>query len=162
MSVRLGEHRGQSALIARSTDPCLLPTPAQCLCLPLCESHCHISLPACPVPAARFPDLFSRPTCKRSGDPGFERTMQYRNVCLEVASPIPCPRRSSPPVRSKPALEPLYRRLRLPEGRLELMTGIRQRRFWPARHAAQREQRRDRAEKAICAGRARQAATSAC
>jgi 3-oxoacyl-[acyl-carrier-protein] synthase-3 len=28
-------------------------------------------------------------------------------------------------------LEPLYRRLRLPEGRLELMTGIRERRFWP-------------------------------
>ncbi len=29
-------------------------------------------------------------------------------------------------------LEPLYRRLRLPEGRLELMTGIRERRFWEA------------------------------
>jgi 3-oxoacyl-[acyl-carrier-protein] synthase-3 len=29
-------------------------------------------------------------------------------------------------------LEPLYRRLRLPAGRLELMTGIRERRFWPA------------------------------
>lgn len=28
-------------------------------------------------------------------------------------------------------LEPLYSRLRLPQGRLELMTGIRQRRFWP-------------------------------
>lgn len=28
-------------------------------------------------------------------------------------------------------LAPLYRRLRLPEGRLELMTGIRERRFWP-------------------------------
>lgn len=27
-------------------------------------------------------------------------------------------------------LQPLYQRLRLPEGRLELMTGIRQRRFW--------------------------------
>lgn len=29
------------------------------------------------------------------------------------------------------ALTPLYRRLRLPEGRLELMTGIHERRFWP-------------------------------
>jgi 3-oxoacyl-[acyl-carrier-protein] synthase-3 len=29
-------------------------------------------------------------------------------------------------------LAPLYSRLRLPEGRLELMTGIRERRFWPA------------------------------
>lgn len=28
-------------------------------------------------------------------------------------------------------LEPAYQRLRLPEGRLELMSGIRQRRFWP-------------------------------
>lgn len=28
-------------------------------------------------------------------------------------------------------LRPLYERLRLPEGRLELMTGIRERRFWP-------------------------------
>ena len=28
-------------------------------------------------------------------------------------------------------LAPLYRRLRLPEGRLELMSGIAQRRFWP-------------------------------
>jgi len=28
-------------------------------------------------------------------------------------------------------LEPLYRRLKLPEGRLELMSGIRQRRLWP-------------------------------
>ena len=29
-------------------------------------------------------------------------------------------------------LRPLYSRLRLPEGRLELMTGIRERRFWPS------------------------------
>lgn len=31
-------------------------------------------------------------------------------------------------------LKPLYERLKLPEGRLELMTGIRERRFWPADH----------------------------
>ena len=29
-------------------------------------------------------------------------------------------------------LLPLYQRLKLPQGRLELMTGIRERRFWPA------------------------------
>jgi 3-oxoacyl-[acyl-carrier-protein] synthase-3 len=29
-------------------------------------------------------------------------------------------------------LQPLYERLKLPQGRLELMTGIRERRFWPA------------------------------
>ncbi len=29
-------------------------------------------------------------------------------------------------------LEPVYERLKLPKGRLELMTGIRERRFWPA------------------------------
>jgi len=31
-------------------------------------------------------------------------------------------------------LAPLYQRLRLPEGRLELMTGIRERRFWPGNY----------------------------
>lgn len=31
-------------------------------------------------------------------------------------------------------LGPLYSRLKLPQGRLELMTGIRERRFWPASH----------------------------
>ena len=35
-------------------------------------------------------------------------------------------------------LAPLYQRLRLPEGRLELMTGIRERRFWPADHLPSR------------------------
>ena len=40
-------------------------------------------------------------------------------------------------------LAPLYERLRLPAGRLELMTGIRERRFWPAGHAAQRQEHRE-------------------
>ena len=31
-------------------------------------------------------------------------------------------------------LSPLYDRLNLPRGRLELMTGIRERRFWPSNH----------------------------
>lgn len=56
--------------------------------------------------------------------------MLYQRVCL------------SPPVRHAPPrvmrseeieqrLGPLYARLKLPEGRLELMSGIRERRFWP-------------------------------
>ena len=56
--------------------------------------------------------------------------MQYRNVCLEgIAYALPEEVVTSDQIEAR--LEPLYRRLRLPEGRLELMTGIRQRRFWP-------------------------------
>ncbi len=56
--------------------------------------------------------------------------MQYRNVCLEaIAYTLPGEVVTSDQIEAR--LEPLYRRLRLPEGRLELMTGIRQRRFWP-------------------------------
>lgn len=36
--------------------------------------------------------------------------------------------------RIEAELAPLYARLRLPAGRLELMTGIRERRFWPMEH----------------------------
>jgi 3-oxoacyl-[acyl-carrier-protein] synthase III len=57
--------------------------------------------------------------------------MQYRyhNVCLEaIAYTLPDERISSAEIEAR--LAPLYRRLRLPEGRLELMTGIRERRFW--------------------------------
>jgi 3-oxoacyl-[acyl-carrier-protein] synthase-3 len=56
--------------------------------------------------------------------------MKYRNVCLEAISyTLPEEVVTSDQIEGR--LEPLYRRLRLPEGRLELMTGIRQRRFWP-------------------------------
>ncbi|MEN6405714.1 MAG: 3-oxoacyl-ACP synthase III [Thermoguttaceae bacterium] len=56
--------------------------------------------------------------------------MRYENVCLEtIACTLPDEIVSSDDIERQ--LEPLYRRLRLPEGRLELMTGIRQRRFWP-------------------------------
>jgi 3-oxoacyl-[acyl-carrier-protein] synthase-3 len=56
--------------------------------------------------------------------------MQYRNVCLEsIAYTLPGEVVTSDQIEAR--LEPLYHRLRLPEGRLELMTGIRQRRFWP-------------------------------
>ncbi|HEX3870414.1 MAG TPA: 3-oxoacyl-ACP synthase III, partial [Pirellulales bacterium] len=57
--------------------------------------------------------------------------MRYQNVCLEAFGyTLPDEIVTSDQIES--ALEPLYTRLRLPQGRLELMTGIRERRFWPA------------------------------
>lgn len=57
--------------------------------------------------------------------------MHYENVCIEaIAYTLPDEVVTSAELETR--LEPLYRRLRLPEGRLELMTGIRERRFWPA------------------------------
>jgi acyl-CoA:acyl-CoA alkyltransferase len=57
--------------------------------------------------------------------------MLYQNVCLEtIAYTLPDEIVTSADIESQ--LAPLYRRLRLPEGRLEMMTGIRERRFWPA------------------------------
>ena len=56
--------------------------------------------------------------------------MRYQHVCLEaIAYTLPEEIVTSAEIEAR--LEPLYARLRLPEGRLELMTGIRQRRFWP-------------------------------
>ena len=55
--------------------------------------------------------------------------MQYNNVCLEAFGyTLPAEVVSSAQIEAW--LEPLYSRLRLPEGRLELMSGIRERRFW--------------------------------
>lgn len=55
--------------------------------------------------------------------------MRYRRVCLEsVAYTLPEEIVTSDELEAR--LEPLYTRLRLPAGRLELMTGIRERRFW--------------------------------
>jgi acyl-CoA:acyl-CoA alkyltransferase len=57
--------------------------------------------------------------------------MRYQNVCLEsIAYTLPEEIVTSEEIEER--LEPLYSRLRLPQGRLELMTGIRERRFWPA------------------------------
>lgn len=56
--------------------------------------------------------------------------IQFQNVCLEAIS-CNLPREVVSSAEIEARLEPLYQRLRLPEGRLELMTGIRQRRFWP-------------------------------
>jgi 3-oxoacyl-[acyl-carrier-protein] synthase-3 len=54
----------------------------------------------------------------------------YHNVCLEsIAYTLPEEVVTSAEIEAR--LAPLYRRLRLPEGRLELMSGIAQRRFWP-------------------------------
>lgn len=55
--------------------------------------------------------------------------MQYRNVCIEsFGYTLPTEVVTSEEIEER--LSPLYQRLRLPEGRLELMTGIRERRFW--------------------------------
>ncbi|MCI0358466.1 MAG: 3-oxoacyl-ACP synthase III [Planctomycetaceae bacterium] len=56
--------------------------------------------------------------------------MHYQQVCLEsLGYSLPDEIVTSDEVERR--LEPLYSRLRLPEGRLELMSGIRQRRLWP-------------------------------
>ncbi|MEM7457131.1 MAG: 3-oxoacyl-ACP synthase III, partial [Planctomycetota bacterium] len=56
--------------------------------------------------------------------------MQYKNVFIEsIGYTLPDETWTSDDVEQK--LQPLYSRLKLPEGRLELMTGIRERRFWP-------------------------------
>jgi acyl-CoA:acyl-CoA alkyltransferase len=57
--------------------------------------------------------------------------MLYHNVCLEsFGYTLPDEIVTSAEIEAR--LEPLYSRLRLPEGRLELMSGIRERRFWPS------------------------------
>lgn len=56
--------------------------------------------------------------------------MKYENVRIAALSySIPEEIVTSEELESR--LKPLYTRLKLPEGRLELMTGIRERRFWP-------------------------------
>ena len=73
--------------------------------------------------------------------------MQYQNVCLEAfAHTLPEEIVSSEQIETR--LEPLYNRLRLPEGRLELMSGIAQRRFW-APGTLPSEKSVETAEKAI-------------
>ncbi len=56
--------------------------------------------------------------------------MRFHRVCLEsFGYTLPDEIVTSAEIERR--LQPLYERLRLPEGRLELMTGIRERRFWP-------------------------------
>jgi 3-oxoacyl-[acyl-carrier-protein] synthase-3 len=57
--------------------------------------------------------------------------MLFENVCIEsVAAALPEEVWTSAAIEER--LRPLYERLKLPFGRLELMTGIKSRRFWPA------------------------------
>ena len=56
--------------------------------------------------------------------------MKFENVCIEsIAAVLPDEVWTSAEIERR--LRPLYERLKLPEGRLELMTGIRERRMWP-------------------------------
>jgi 3-oxoacyl-[acyl-carrier-protein] synthase-3 len=56
--------------------------------------------------------------------------MRFENVCIEsIAAALPEEAWTSAAMEER--LRPLYERLRLPFGRLELMSGIRERRFWP-------------------------------
>ena len=56
--------------------------------------------------------------------------MRFENVCLEsIAAVLPEETWTSAGIEER--LRPLYERLKLPFGRLELMTGIRERRVWP-------------------------------
>jgi 3-oxoacyl-[acyl-carrier-protein] synthase-3 len=56
--------------------------------------------------------------------------MHFRRVCLEAFG-YTLPDEVVTTAELESRLAPLYERLRLPEGRLELMTGIRERRFFP-------------------------------
>lgn len=56
--------------------------------------------------------------------------MKFQHVCIEsIASAMPEEVWTSTEIEER--LRPLYERLKLPSGRLELMTGIRARRMWP-------------------------------
>lgn len=60
----------------------------------------------------------------------FPKVMRYEKVCLEaVVNLLPEEIVSTDEIERR--LTPVYERLRLPPGRLELMTGIRERRLWP-------------------------------
>jgi len=55
--------------------------------------------------------------------------MKFAHACIEsIAVALPEERYTSAGIESQ--LRPLYERLKLPEGRLELMTGIKERRMW--------------------------------
>lgn len=56
--------------------------------------------------------------------------MRYRNVCVEAFVTNP-PEEIVTSAQLESQLAPVYERLKLPAGRLELMTGIRERRFYP-------------------------------
>ena len=57
--------------------------------------------------------------------------MRFRHVCLESLTAV-LPDEVWTSAQIEDRLRPLYERLKLPAGRLELMTGIKARRMWPA------------------------------
>ena len=57
--------------------------------------------------------------------------MKFENVCIESLA-VALPEEVWTSAQIEERLRPLYDRLKLPAGRLELMTGIRERRVWPA------------------------------
>src|SRR4051812_49708253 len=57
--------------------------------------------------------------------------MRFSNVCIEALTAV-LPEEILTSAAIEERLRPLYERLKLPAGRLELMTGIRERRMWPA------------------------------
>ncbi len=57
--------------------------------------------------------------------------MKFEHVCIESLA-VALPEEIWTSARIEDQLRPLYERLKLPAGRLELMTGIRERRMWPA------------------------------
>lgn len=56
--------------------------------------------------------------------------MRFRHACIESLATV-LPEEIWTSARIEERLSPLYERLKLPAGRLELMTGIRERRMWP-------------------------------
>jgi 3-oxoacyl-[acyl-carrier-protein] synthase III len=57
--------------------------------------------------------------------------MRFKHACIEsLAVALPDEKWTSAAIEER--LKPLYDRLKLPVGRLELMTGIKERRMWPA------------------------------
>jgi acyl-CoA:acyl-CoA alkyltransferase len=59
--------------------------------------------------------------------------MRFNNVCLEACGYV-LPQDVVPSTEIERRLKPIYDRLKMSIGRLELMTGIRERRFWPEIH----------------------------
>ncbi len=57
--------------------------------------------------------------------------MKFRHVCIESLTAV-LPDEIWPSAEIEQRLRPVYERLKLPEGRLELMTGIKARRMWAA------------------------------
>src|SRR3954467_3970300 len=57
--------------------------------------------------------------------------MRFENVCIESLG-VALPEEIWTSAQIEERLRPVYERLKLPEGRLELMSGIRERRMWPA------------------------------